>query len=68
MAKFLYKLSMLYYDRNDSEGINFNKTIESKEYNICHCWHFLDKGFKTQPNVYKCHDFINDVINDISKP
>ena len=21
---------------------------------ICHCWYFLDKGFKFQPHVYNC--------------
>ena len=38
---------MSYYNRIDvSEGISLNKTSESKECNICHCWCFLDKGFK----------------------
>ena len=38
---------MLYYDRTDlSEGIDFNKTCESKECYICHCSYFLDKGFR----------------------
>ena len=32
---------MLYYDKiNVSEGIDVNKTSASKEYNICHSWHF----------------------------
>ena len=32
---------MLYYDRiDDSEGIVINKTITSKEYDICHYWYF----------------------------
>ena len=43
---------MLYYDRIDvSEGIDVNKTIESKECDICHYWYFLSKGFKFQPNI-----------------
>ena len=30
---------MLYYDRIDvPEGIDFNKTSESKECDICHYW------------------------------
>ena len=34
----------LNYDRIDiSEGIDINKTRESKECNICHYWHFLNK-------------------------
>ena len=32
---------MLYYDRTDaSKGIDINKTIASKEYNICYYWCF----------------------------
>ena len=39
--------NMMYYDRIDiSEGIDANKTSESKEYGICHYWYFLDKRFK----------------------
>ena len=35
---------MLYYDRIDvSEGIDVNKTSESKKCNICHYWYFLNK-------------------------
>ena len=51
---------MLYYDRTDvSEGIDVNKTSKSKECNICHFWHFLNKGFKFQPNVCnRCHDLL----------
>ena len=51
---------MLYYDRIDvSEGINVNKTSKSKESDICHFWHFLNKGFKFQPNVCnRCHDLL----------
>ena len=38
---------MLEYDRIDIlEGIDVNKTSESKEYNICHYWYFKDIGFK----------------------
>ena len=43
---------MFYYDRIDiSEGIDVNKTNESKECNICHYWYFLDESFKPQPNI-----------------
>ena len=41
---------MLEYDRRDiSEGIDVNKTIASKECDICHYWYFLDKRFKYEP-------------------
>ena len=49
---------MLYFDRiNVSERIDVNKTIASKECDICHYWYFLSKGFKFQSNVCnRCHD------------
>ena len=32
---------MLYFDRIEvSEGIDFNKTSESKECDVCHYWFF----------------------------
>ena len=51
---------MLCYDRTDvSEGIDINRTNESKECDICHYWYFLNKSFKFQPNVCNgCHDLI----------
>ena len=56
---------MLYYDRIDvCEGIDINKTIASKECDICHNWHFLNKGLKFQPYVYnKCHDLLMMFMN-----
>ena len=40
-------INMLHDDRIDvSEGIDINKTRESKECRIRHYWHFLNKGFK----------------------
>ena len=56
---------MLYFDRIDvSEGIDVNKTSESKERNICHYWYFLDKGFKFQPNVCNGrHDLLMMSLN-----
>ena len=49
-----------YLDRIDlSEGIDVEKTIASKDFDICHYWYFLNKGFKFQPNVCnKCHDLL----------
>ena len=48
---------MLYFDRTDvSEGIDVNKTSESKECNICHYWYFLSRGFKFQLHICnRCH-------------
>ena len=53
-------LSMLCFDRIDvSEEVDINKTSAPKECNICHYWHFLNKGFKFQPNVCNsCHDLL----------
>ena len=51
---------MQYFDRIDfSQGTAVNKTSASKECDICHYWHFLNKGFKFQPNVCnRCHDLL----------
>ena len=48
---------MLEYDGIDiSEGIDVNKTILSKECDICHHWYFKDIGFKYEPYLcYGCH-------------
>ena len=56
---------MLYFNRIDvSEGIDVNKTSESKECDICHYWYFVDKGFKFQPNVCNgCHDLLMMSMN-----
>ena len=56
---------MLYYDRLDiSEGINVNKTNKSKEWDICHYWYFLNKGFKFQPDICNgCHHVLMMSIN-----
>ena len=56
---------MIYYDRIDvSEGIDVNKRSKSKEWNVCHYWCFLNKGFKFQPIVCNlCHDLVMISIN-----
>ena len=48
---------MLQYNRIDvSEGIDVNKTSESKECMLCHYWHFRDFGYKFQLHVCNgCH-------------
>ena len=59
-------IKMVYYDRIDnSEGFEVNKTRESKESDISHYWHFLNKGFKFQPNVCNwCYDLLMMSMND----
>ena len=43
---------MLYYDRTDVfERIDINKTSASRECDICHYLHFLNKDFKFQSYV-----------------
>ena len=56
---------MIQYKRIDiSEGIDFNKTNNSKECMICHYWYFKDIGFKYQPYVCnEYHDFCMIVQN-----
>ena len=51
---------MLHFDRIDvSEGIDVNKTSESKECDICHYWYFLNKGFNFQSYICSiCHDLV----------
>ena len=51
---------MLYYDRTDiSEGTDFNKTSTSEQYDICHYWYLLNKGFKFQSYVCnRCDDLV----------
>ena len=53
-------ITMTYYDKSDvSEGIDVNKTNESKEGDVCHYWYFLDKGFKVQTYAFTdCRDLL----------
>ena len=56
---------MLYYHGiYISEGINVDKTSESKECDICHYSYFLNKGFKFQANVCsRCHYLLTMSMN-----
>ena len=48
---------MLVYERIDiSDGIDVNKSCESKECMLCHYWYFLDKNLATG------HIFVMDAI------
>ena len=50
-------MKILQYEKSDvSEGIDTNKTSESKECMLCHYWYFKDVGFKFVCN--KCHDVL----------
>ena len=50
---------------NISEGIDFNKTSLSKEYNICHYWYFKDIGFKYEKYLCNgCHDLMQKASNN----
>ena len=51
---------MLECERIDiSEGIDLNKSYESKERDICHYWCFLDKNFNYKPYLCNgCHDLM----------
>ena len=51
---------MLKYDRIDiSEGIDVNKTNESKECKFCHYWYFLNKNFSYGPYTCdSCYDLV----------
>ena len=61
---------MLEYDRIDvSEGIDVKKKNTSREYDICHYWCFLDKGFKYEPYLCNgCHDLMQKTasFNDVA--
>ena len=49
---------MLAYERIDiSDGIDVNKSYESKECMLCHYWYFLDKNFSYGP--YLCDGCYN---------
>ena len=67
---------MLKYDRIGTlEGIDINKTNESKECKFCHYWYFLNKNFKYGPYLcdgcydisQKSTDFKNIAIAHIKK-
>ena len=56
---------MIHFDRIDVfEGTEFNKTIKSKECDICHYCCFLNKGFKFQPKVCNgCNNLVMMFMN-----
>ena len=61
---------MLACDKIDIlEGIGINKTITSKEWDLCHHWYFLDKNLKYELHLCNgCHDLMQKAIsfNDVA--
>ena len=61
---------MLEYDKIDiSEGIDVNKSSNSKECGLCHYWYFLDKNFSYQKYLCNgCHDLMQKAMsfNDVA--
>ena len=53
------------YERIDiSEGIDVNKIDASKEWDICHYWHFKDIGFKYEKYLCNgCHDLMQKAMS-----
>ena len=59
-----YYKNAIFWQNNFSEGIGVNKTIASKECDICHYLSFSNKGFKFQPYVCNsCHDLLMTSTN-----
>ena len=47
-----------------NEGIDVNKSSNSKECSLCHYWHFIDKNFNYGPYLCNgCHDMSMKVVN-----
>ena len=61
---------MLEYDRIDiSEGIDVNRSSNSRECGICRYWYFLDKYFNYQSYLCNgCHDLMQKArsFNDVA--
>ena len=54
---------LCFYRISGSEGIDVNKTSESKESAICHHNYFSDNGCKFQTEVCKgCHDVLTTLF------
>ena len=56
---------MIEYDRIDlDEGVDINKTSNSRECWLCHYWYFLDKNFNYQKyNCDGCHNISMKTIS-----
>ena len=60
-----YNILLLCYSRTDvSEGIDVNKTSQSKEWDICHYWFISNKGLKFQSYFFNVrHDLVMMSMN-----
>ena len=67
---------MLVYERIDiSDGIDVNKSYESKEWTLCYYWYFLDRNFSYGSYLcngcynmtQKCNELKNIAIIHIKK-
>ena len=58
---------MILYERIDiSEGIDINKSNESKECMLCHYWYFKDVGYEYEQYVCNgCHD-LSMIVYDLN--
>ena len=56
---------MLEYEKIDiSEGIDLNKSKNSKECSLCHYWYFTDKNFNYGPYLSSgCYDMSMKVVS-----
>ena len=46
------------------EGIDLNKSDKSKECDLCHYWHFLEKNFTYEPNLCSvCCDVMQKAVS-----
>ena len=56
---------MLEYEKIDiSEGIDVNKSNNSRECSLCHFWYFVDKNFNYGPyRCNGCHDMSMKVVS-----
>ena len=60
-----YNILLLRCSRTDvSEGIDVNKTSQSKEWDICHYWYMSNKGLKFQSYFFNGrHDLVMMSMN-----
>ena len=59
---------MLQYDKIDvSEGIDINKTRESKKYMLFHYWYFIDIAYKFQPYVCNACHVVSMIAYELKK-
>ena len=56
---------MLEYEKiGISEGIDVNKSNNSKECSVCHFWYFIDKNFNYGPYLCNgCYDMSIEVVS-----